>query len=67
MQIHLIHTGFDIDNSETLKVNQKADSLRFPEKGNAAFQTLRYGAFDYIQTKTNNLWNIERQPPIAPT
>ncbi|WP_158857319.1 endonuclease/exonuclease/phosphatase family protein [Lunatibacter salilacus] len=39
--------GFDITNSETRKENQKADSLRFAEKGNAAFQTLRNGAFDY--------------------
>lgn len=39
--------NFDVMNSETLKENQKADSLRFAEKGNAAFQTLRDGAFDY--------------------
>ncbi|HSI76656.1 MAG TPA: endonuclease/exonuclease/phosphatase family protein, partial [Lunatimonas sp.] len=38
---------FDAKNPETLKQNQKADSLRFAEKGSAAYQTLRDGAFDY--------------------
>ena len=38
---------FDAKNSETLTQYQKADSLRFAEKGSAAYQTLRDGAFDY--------------------
>ncbi len=39
--------GFDADHPETLKQNQKADSLRFAENGPEAHQTLRKGAFDY--------------------
>jgi exodeoxyribonuclease-3 len=39
--------SFDAANPETLNQSQKADSLRYTEKGAAAYQTLRKGAFDY--------------------
>ena len=40
--------GFDVQNPETLKANQKADSLRLAENGTDAHQTLRNGSFDYM-------------------